>query len=64
MRWITPKLNDKRIRSGFLFLPKCINGETRWLEFAYWEEMYVETDKIDYVLEEWVALEWLGKKGV
>ena len=33
---------DERIRSGFLFLSKTIkhNGveETRWLEFATWQE--------------------------
>jgi hypothetical protein len=28
---------EKRIRSGFLFIPKTIGGETRWLETATWE---------------------------
>lgn len=62
MRWNRPKPNDKRIRSGFLFLPKCINGEIRWLEFAWWEEMFVETYGREYISGEWATLKWLGKK--
>jgi hypothetical protein len=27
-----PKLGEKRHRTGFLFLPKKIGNETRWLE--------------------------------
>jgi len=37
-----PKLGDTRIKSGFLFLPRCINHETRWLEKATWQERYGE----------------------
>ena len=32
--------NDTRHRKGFLLLPKTINNETRWLEFAKWTEIY------------------------
>lgn len=39
MRWKQEeKDNSFRIRSGFLFFPKTINAETRWLEFAKWKE--------------------------
>ncbi len=29
---------DCRQRAGFLWLPKEINDEIRWLEFAFWTE--------------------------
>lgn len=35
-----PKEGDLRARRGFLFLPKTIGRETRWLERAYWTEAY------------------------
>ena len=36
----TPKIKEgeTRIKSGFLFLPKEIKDEWRWLERAKWEE--------------------------
>lgn len=42
MRWggNPPKFGQHRHRSGFLWLPKTIQGETRWLEFADWQETY------------------------
>jgi hypothetical protein len=43
MRWSdpkTPKLRDFRERTGFLWWPKRINGETRWLERAQWTQRY------------------------
>jgi hypothetical protein len=43
MRWKKkpePKIGDRRIRARFLFWPKTILGETRWLEWAKWEEEY------------------------
>jgi hypothetical protein len=30
---------DTRIKNGFLFFPKTITNECRWLEFAEWEEL-------------------------
>lgn len=46
MRWNshTPppaKLGDLVFKRGFLFFPKKINGETRWLENAEWVEQCV-----------------------
>jgi len=48
MKWTKkiPQEGDKRIRSGFLFFPKCIydnqvtKKECRWLEHARWEQEY------------------------
>jgi hypothetical protein len=37
MRWKkkkAPDYGDRRIISEFLFFPKTLDGETRWLEFA------------------------------
>lgn len=33
----------KRLREEFLWLPKTINDELRWLEMATWTEMYLPT---------------------
>jgi hypothetical protein len=35
-----PCAGDIYATYGFLFLPKTIQGETRWLTFAAWEECY------------------------
>lgn len=35
-RW--PKDGTKRERGGYLWFPKRIGNETRWLEAAAWEE--------------------------
>jgi len=32
--------NDYRLRKGFLHLPLKGRYETRWLEYAYWKEVY------------------------
>lgn len=36
MRWQAPA-RDPDIRSGFLYFPKTIKGETRWWEWATWQ---------------------------
>lgn len=38
MRRKPPDEGTRRSRSGFLFLPKGIAGEVRWLERATWIE--------------------------
>jgi hypothetical protein len=35
---------DTRIRQGFLFFPKTVAGETRWLVWAKWEEIFEYTN--------------------
>lgn len=42
MRWKTKEPDDFKpwephLVKGFLFFPKTINGETRWLETAMWK---------------------------
>lgn len=40
MRWKSTKKGDSRIITKFLFLPRAIAGETRWLEKATWKQEY------------------------
>lgn len=43
MRWWvkkSPREGEIRIKTGFLFLPKKIKNQWRWLEFAEWEQVY------------------------
>lgn len=35
MKW---KDSYTRVRRRFLLLPRCIDGEWRWLEFATWRQ--------------------------
>ncbi len=45
-----PKYGEFRQVSRFLFLPKTINEETRWLELGHWVEMYQD---------KWHTIRWL-----
>lgn len=58
MRW-TPKplpdLGTLRVRVGFLWLPKKLNGEWRWLEYAAWSEEFVSYYEYGYG---WEARAW------
>lgn len=45
MKWKTNKYyksNDTREKYKFLLLPKCINGDCRWLTKESWIETYKE----------------------
>lgn len=55
MRWIDkkPKPGDKRIVSGFLFLPKRLKGQYRWLEFTEWWQVFVGSEYND-----WCDISW------
>lgn len=37
---VEPKLGDLRCRCEFLWLPRLIDSEWRWLEMAIWEEVF------------------------
>ena len=45
-----------RIRSGFLWIPKTLGNETRWMEHATWEEVY-EANIVD---QYWQETRWIG----
>jgi len=40
MRWTLRREGDIRYKRRFLFLPKTINRECRWLEMAEWREEF------------------------
>jgi len=55
MRWKAkpqPKLSDVRIIDCFLWLPKCVNDEWRWLENARISQQYCYEGV-------WKDLDWL-----
>lgn len=57
MRWSSkpkPEIGDCRVKVAFLWLPKKINNEWRWMEWAAWEEQYDE-----YKGSWWLATRWL-----
>jgi hypothetical protein len=56
MRWNTPQYGAVRWKHRFLWFPLTIGDETRWLEFAEWEELLLQ----DYCGDlEWVKDRWL-----
>lgn len=55
-----PKYGDTRIiRNKFLWLPKTINEELRWLEIASWAETYRGSMYLD-----WRPTTWLSEKQI
>ena len=42
------KDGSTRIRTKFLWLPKKVDNERRWLEVATWKEVFVERDYSNY----------------
>lgn len=52
-----PIVRETRIREKFLFFPKVINRELRWLEKAAWVEQYVHTG-YDEPSCHWEAINW------
>jgi len=51
MRWQIKKTT--RVKIGFLWFPKTINGETRWLEDATWEQQFHVPFNI------WINVRWI-----
>ena len=60
MRWYRNRIQikDTRIKTSFLWFPKEINDETRWLERATWKEEVIPTR---YGLK-WTEKCWLGPR--
>lgn len=58
MRKQHPKNMERRVKSGFLLFPKTIKHETRWLEHASWEEMFVQHFPWR-IHGEWKLIRWL-----
>lgn len=69
MRWTPaeksyPKYGDRRTVTRFLWLPRKMGDEWRWLEKSSWTQEYQIFVYEDYDMGKWVALEnegWINK---
>ena len=53
-----PSAGDLRDREGFLFFPKTINRQTRWLERASWTEKFVDSTCYTDGTAYWIPIRW------
>lgn len=52
--------DDHRIRRRFLLFPYIIGTETRWLEFAEWEQRFIARNPYNLLSDGyWIDLKWL-----
>ena len=76
MRWkkkqiYKPTVGDIRSISKFLWLPKTLDEETRWLERVVYSQEYRElrgydysaaiNDFVPYTIYKWVNLHWINE---
>ena len=70
---VSPREGDTRTRTGFLWLPKKLDGEWRWLERATWKQVRMRLhtltpDGCGYspgqTRLEWVSTEWVPAKDI
>lgn len=63
MRWKVKEYvkGDKRIITKFLFFPKLINEEARWLEFATFEQILTTES---WELTVWEDLRWINNEKI
>lgn len=54
-----PKDGEIRLITKFLWFPKCLDGETRWLETATWEEKYSLSGH--FKDDGWYATRWINE---
>lgn len=64
MRWFKKQYqgSDQRLRQTFLFWPRTIGNETRWLEWAQWVQVAKAyrnpsdgTTRLLWIDREWIA---------
>jgi len=61
MRWTskeTPTEGDERVINRFLFFPKLLGEEWRWLEWAEYKQRYAV---YEYSSNCWEDKEWINK---
>lgn len=68
MRWRSKKglpVGAVVVVRRFLFWPKTINGETRWLEMGYWveERENIQCVGLDHKWAVWNTVKWTTKGG-
>ena len=56
MKWLAAQTSDTRVCRRFLLLPKTINSETRWMEWASWAER--DYNRPDYF--GWKPMGWVS----
>lgn len=66
MRWkkkMKPKYVEghKRTVTRFLWIPKTIGHETRWLETASWVEKFVDATYISDGTAYWSEVRWISE---
>lgn len=62
MRWQHPNADEERTRTAFLWFPKRIGDESRWLERATWIEVWQTYRALALLPPEWVAIRWVDPK--
>lgn len=55
MRWKQRPQRQRRVKRRFLILPKCVNGEWRWLEVATYEQRLESSWSESY----WIDTKWI-----
>ena len=58
-----PKVGDIRIVSKFLWFPKCINRECRWLEKVSYKQKYKRCGVLNPT-HYWDNIEWVDKRSI
>jgi|SaaInlV_165m_DNA_1040744.scaffolds.fasta_scaffold27038_5 hypothetical protein len=62
MRWnnkfVNPNEGDQRVIKKFLFFPKNIDGQTRWLEWARILQRYCHFESSGRESRYWVSIKW------
>ena len=60
MKIFAPEIGDRRTKTKFLFFPKEINKEIRWLERATWVEEWKKHRNSNSLPEitKWSAVKW------
>lgn len=64
MRWTKPLNKDLRRRRAFLWRPKRIGREVRWLEWAEWTEQYTRFEGEYSITASWVPQKWHEPRSV
>lgn len=53
-----PSPGTTRRKFGFLWLPKTINNQIRWLEWAHWSEKYTTHTTCVGTVSQWLPISW------
>lgn len=55
-----PYIGQKRVKTKFLFIPKTIGDETRWLERASYLQEYTPVGlSMEGTIQDWYDIKWL-----